>query len=94
MVKNLGLSEDKWKSVAAIIATFKCYIEGHINKYVDRRNFRRRIQQPGETFDDFLVSLQELVKTCNFCSETCTQKNIRDQIIERLLDSDTVEALL
>ena len=35
-----------------------------------------------------------VVKMCNFCSETCTQKNMRDQIIEGLLDGDTVEALL
>ena len=31
-------------------------------------------------------------KTCNFCSDTCTQKNIRDQIIEGT--KDTVEQLL
>ena len=32
MVKNLGLSEDERKSVAAIIVAIKRYIEGHINK--------------------------------------------------------------
>ena len=63
---------------------------------MERRNFRRRTQQPGESFDDYLVSLRELVKTCNFCNDACTQKSIRDQIIEGLLDSDTstVEHLL
>ena len=34
------------------------------------------------------------MKTCNFCSETCTQKNLRDQVIEGLLEIDTVETLL
>ena len=57
IVENLGLSEDKQKSVATIIAAIKCYIEGYINESIERRNFRQRIQQPGETFDDFLVSL-------------------------------------
>ena len=94
IVQNLGLSEEERKCVKSIIDAIQCYIEGHINESVERRNFRRRIQQPGETFDDFLVSLRELVKTCNFCSEACTQKNIRDQIIEGLLDGDTVETLL
>ena len=42
-----------------------------------------------EAFDDFLVSLRELAKTCKFCSEECTHKNI-----EGLLDGDTVETLL
>ena len=30
----------------------------------------------------------------HFCSKPCTQKNLRDQIIEGLLDTDTVETLL
>jgi len=34
------------------------------------------------------------VKTCNFCLNDCTQKNICDQLIEGILDGDTVEALL
>ena len=61
---------------------------------MERRNFRQRVQQPGETFDDFLVSLRELSKTCKFCSDECNQKNIRDQIIEGISDGDTVEDLL
>ena len=44
------------------------------------------MQQQGETFDDFLVSLRELEKTCNFCSDACAQQGIRDQISEGLLD--------
>lgn len=72
----------------------KHYIDGHINETVERRNFRKRTQQVGESFDDFLVSLRELVKTCNFCSDACTNKNIRDQIIEGILDADTTEDLL
>ena len=56
-----------------------------------RRNFKRRTQQPDETFNNFWVFLRELVKTCNFYSDVCTQKSIRDQ---GLLDGDTVETLL
>ena len=52
------------------------------------------MQQQGEMFDDFLVSLRELVKTCNFCSDACAQQGIREQIIEGLLDGQTVEDLL
>ena len=52
------------------------------------------MQQPGETFDDYLVALRELAKTCNFSSEQCTQKSLRDQTIEGILDGDTTEQLL
>ena len=52
------------------------------------------MQQRGEAFDDFIVALRELVKTCNFCSPACAAKSIRDQIIEGILDGDTIEHLL
>ena len=45
-------------------------------------------------FDDFLVSLRELAKTCNFCNDECMQKNIRDQIITGRADGGAVEDLL
>ncbi|XP_065908983.1 uncharacterized protein [Dysidea avara] len=73
---------------------YRRYVDGHINETVERRNFRRRIQQPGETFDDFLISLRELAKTCKFCSDTCKEKRIHDQIIEGSKDGDTIEDLL
>ena len=38
--------------------------------------------------------MRELVKTCNFCNDTCVKKNLRDQIIEGILDGDTIECLL
>ena len=94
IVQNLGLSDTEKADIAAIISAIKKYIDGHINESVERRNFRRRSQQPGETFDYFVLALLELVKTCNVCSNDCTRKNIRDQIIEGILDGDTVEDLL
>ena len=54
----------------------------------------KHMQQLGESFDNFLMSLRELVKTCNFYSNDCTNKSIYDQIIESLLDADTTEDLL
>ena len=70
------------------------YVDGHINETMKRHKFRRWTQQQGETFDDYLISLRELAKTCKFCSNACMQRSIRDQIIEGLRDGDTVEDLL
>jgi len=94
IVQNLGLSNMDKQDITAIITAIKKYINGHINESVECRNFCRRTQQPGESFDNFLLALCELVKTCNFCSNGCTQKNIRGQIIKGILDGDTVKALL
>ena len=94
IVDNLGLTDAQRSDVAEIVAAIQRYVEGQVNESVERRTFRKRVQQPGETFDDFLVSLRELSKTCKFCSEECVRKSIRDQIIEGLSEGDTVEALL
>ena len=94
IVNNLSLTAEQKKDSDAIITAIKRHIDGQLNESVERRNLRRRTQQPGESFDDFLVALREFTKTCNFCNEQCTQKNIRDQIIEETPDGDTVEELL
>ena len=75
IVQNLGLSSDETKDAAIIIAAIKKYIDGHVNESVECRNFRRYTQQPEECFDDYLLPLRDLVKTCNFCSNECMQKN-------------------
>ena len=75
IVNNLGLTTEEFKSVASIISAIKNYAAEHINESVERRNFRHRTQQIGESFDDYLVSLRELVKTCNFCNDACIQKS-------------------
>ena len=94
IVENLGLTNAQKKYQALIIAALKVHVDGQINETVERRNLRQRKQQSGESFDDFLVSLRELTKTCNFCNTECLQKAIRDQIIEGLSDGETVQDLL
>ena len=94
IVNNLGLSDEQRNDVDAIISTLKRHMVCQINESVECRNLHNCTQQPGETFDDFLVALRELTKTCNFCINQCIRKNTRDQIIEGLLDKDTVEHLL
>lgn len=76
-----------------IVQAISQYVEGQINEFVERRHFCQHYQQPGESFDDFLVSLQELAKTFNFCSDECMQKGIQDKIVEGLLDGDAIEDL-
>ena len=73
-----------------------------MNETVERKAFRKRRQHREESFDDFLVTLRDVVRSCNYCSDECTNKAIRDQIIEGISndmklgisDDDTVEQLL
>ena len=80
------------KDTGEIIDAMQRYVDGHVNEIVEWRNFWCRTQQPGESFDDYLISLRELAKTCRFCSESSMQKATQDQIIEGLSDGVTVEA--
>ena len=64
IVQNLGLTDAQLKDTPTIIDANQHYVDGHINETVECRNFRRWVQQPGESFDDFLIALRELVKTC------------------------------
>ena len=90
IVDNLGLTDEQRKSVKEIVTAIDTYVK----ESMERHAFRSRVQQEGETFDDFLLSLRELAKTCNFCDDACTQKNIRDHIIAGLTDGEAVEDLL
>ena len=94
VVSNLGLPEQNKKEVKSIIKALTEHVEGTVNETVERKAFRKRKQQQGESFDDYLVSLRDLVRTCNYCSDECSNKALRDQIIEGLYDGDTVEQLL
>ena len=94
IVHNLELTEEQRGSVDETICAIKRHVDGHINETVEQRSFQQRAQHAGKPFDNFLVSLRDLVKTSDFCSEACTQKSLRDQIIDGLLDSNTVKALL
>ena len=88
------MPEANRKKVPRIIEALKAYVEGAANETVERRNFRKRRQYAEEAFDDFVIALRDLMKTCNHCSDECSQKALRDQIIEGLRDADTVEELL
>ena len=70
---NLGLTDAQKQDQAEIIAALRQHVEGKINETVERRNLRQRTQLIGESFDDFLVALRELAKTCNFCNNDCLQ---------------------
>ena len=94
VVKNLGLSADEMKNSISIMNALELHIRGQVNETVARRDLRKRTQEAGETVNDFVVALRNLVTTCNFCNEECEQKAIRDQLIEGLEDGDAVEDLL
>jgi hypothetical protein len=61
VVENLGLTAAQREKAKDIISALERHVDGHINESVERKKFRRRLQEPGENFDDYLVSLRDLV---------------------------------
>ena len=49
VVQNLGLADEARNDVSQIIQALQCYVDGRINKTVERQTFRKRVQQDGET---------------------------------------------
>ena len=59
----------------------------------ERYVFRTSTQQKGETFDEFLLALREMQKTCDVC-EHMADKFLKDQVIFGVRDDSVREKLL
>ena len=67
----------------------EAHLRGRRNVIVDRIDFYSRIEEPSETFDDFLCAMKEIAKFCDFC-DTCIDNRLRDRIV---VGTDAQEAL-
>ena len=92
-IRNMGLISAQMKSVPDILKAVDKYAQGQVNEVTESRNFHLRVQEPSESFYDFLTSLRDLASTCNFfdCSDNWL---IRDCIVCGLLDGETIKKLL
>ena len=92
-IQNMGLTSAQMKSVPDILKAVDKYAQGQVNEVMESRNFHLRVQEPGESFYDFLTSLRDLASTCNFCD--CSHDRLkRDRIVCGLLDGETIKKLL
>ena len=66
IVGNRELQETE-KNITVILQRLEDYAIGQVNEVVERKWFNSRIQAEGETFNNFVMSLRDLVRSCNFC---------------------------
>lgn len=92
VLRNLELSDSERLDVKASISALEKYANGQVNEVLERKRFNERVQGDGENFDDFLTSLRELSRSCNFCT-TCNDSLIRDRIVTGLSSTETVKSL-
>jgi hypothetical protein len=77
-------TENDKKKFATVIAKFDNYFQGKTNVIFQRALFNRRVQQQGESIDDFITDLHKLVKYCNY--GTFREEAIRDRLVVGVRD--------
>ena len=78
--------------VTKIMEAFDRYCIGETNVTYERYVFNQRVQQPGESIDDFVADLRKLATNCQF--ELLEDSLIRDRIIVGIRDEPTRRRLL
>ena len=87
------LSSDAQKTPDTVIDALRMHARGQVYVVMEHLNFNLRSQHAGELFDDFIMDLRDLAKTCDFC-DTCEESLIRDRVVVGIRDSDIAECLL
>lgn len=102
----MGLLDEDWTRVIRysltvaedipipdVIKAMEAHLRSQRNILVDRREFYSRVQEEGETFDDFFCALKEVSTFCDLCSE-CYDTQIRDRIVCGARDEEAVKCML
>ena len=80
------------KSLKEAKTALNRYFAPKWNLVAERYKFRSRAQKADESFDAYLTSLQELVKSCDF--GTLEEEMIRDQTVEKSSSQTLKQKLL
>jgi len=85
-------AESDRSKVAKIREAFEKYCVGEANVTYERYLFHQRIQQLGESFDNFYADLRKMATTCEFAD--LEDSLIRDRIVIGIRDDPTRRRLL
>ena len=79
--------------ITSVLLKFSEYCQPRKNVPFERYRFNRRLQEPGETYDQYRTALRMLAEGCDF--ETITpQEILRDRLIFGIKDDKVRERLL
>ena len=88
-----GLELDDSATVDQIISAMDTHFIGKTNEIYERFVFNKRDQKEGESFDDYINCLRQLIKTCNFSHEIADSL-LRDRIVLGIRSSSTKQELI
>ncbi|KAK4320469.1 hypothetical protein Pmani_008674 [Petrolisthes manimaculis] len=88
-----GISVPEDADLGSILDAMREYLRNQRNIIVDRRDFYLRVQEAGESFDDFLCLVKEIANFCEFCDQ-CVDSQLRDRIVVGTSDELALKRML
>ena len=79
--------------VDSIIAAMLAHLRRQRNPVSDRRDFDTRVQERGETVDEYICALREIAAFCDLCP-ACYDDRLRDRLVVGTTDDDARRRML
>ena len=92
-VVRFGLPIPADASTADVIAAMHAHLRRQRNVVIDRCDFNMRMQEPGETVDDYICALKEIASCCDFCQQ-CADDRFRDHLVVGTSDDEARRRML
>ena len=87
MLKSTKITEEETKNYKTVLEKFDSLFQVRRNVIFERVRFNRRSQLPGESVEEYIVELYNLVEHCNYGDL------IRDRLLVGILDKTLSECL-
>ena len=85
-------TEEEKQDIDKVIELFQNFCVGETNVIYERYIFNNRIQEAGESFNNFVSNLRTLALSCNYGD--LKDELIRDRIVTGITDSNLRKSLL
>ena len=85
-------NEDEKVDIDIVLEKLETFYVGATNVIYERYNFNRRVQEPSESFEAYVVALRALAKSCNYGQ--LTDDFIRDRIVVGVRENSLRKKLL
>jgi len=84
VLTSTDISEESRKKYADVITKFDAFFKVRTNVIYERARFNRRDQRHGESVEQYISALYELVETCEY--GTLINEMLRDRIVVGIRD--------
>ncbi|XP_028415723.1 uncharacterized protein LOC114539296 [Dendronephthya gigantea] len=85
-------NDDEKTDIDIVLEKLKTFYVGATNVIYERYNFNRRVQEPSESFEAYVVALRALAKSCNYGH--LADDFIRDRIVVGVRENSLRKKLL